>query len=391
MRLNTLLAAGALLLALHMLTHAQDRGSKSKNPPPGFGKVAGPPSPEILSDGRVIFRLLAPKASEVMLNGGWTGGRVAMSKDDKGIWSVTVGPIPSEFYWYDFIVDGVTSLDPRNKFTMRGLNIHNILMVPGKESSLYQVNDVPHGTVAGVWYESPSLKMSRRMIVYTPPGYESSKERYPVLYLLHGGGGDEFEWETAGRMPQILDNLIAQGKAKPMIVVMPNGHAAMRMSAGLGSVAGQTPNAAGAVSGGPRTLGGAFPVSLVKDLIPFVERNYRVVADQEHRAVAGLSMGGGHTMAATTQNPQAFAYIGVFSAGWGSGDTERLAAIKKGGVKLFYVACGTEDRLALESSRRLAKQLEQVGLKATYRETPGGHTWFVWRRYLSEFAPQLFR
>lgn len=391
MRLNTLLAAGALLLALLMPADAQDRGGKAKTPQPGFGKAAGPPSPEILSDQRVTFRLAAPKASEVMVNGSWPGGRAAMSKDDKGIWSVTVGPIPSEFYWYNFIVDGITSLDPMNKVTMRGLSVHNILLIPGKEASLYQVHDVPHGTVAGVWYESPSLKMSRRMIVYTPPGYESSKERYPVLYLLHGGGGDEFEWETAGRMPQILDNLIAQGKAKPMIVVMPNGHAAMRMSAGLGSVAGQTPNAAGAAGGGPRTLGGPFPVSLVKDVIPFVERIYRVVADQEHRAIAGLSMGGGHTMAAATQNPQTFAYIGVFSAGWNSGDAERLAAIKKGGVKLFYVACGTEDRLALESSRRLAKQLEQVGLKATYHETPGGHTWFVWRRYLSGFAPQLFR
>ena len=313
-----------------------------------------------------------------------------MSKDDKGIWSVTVGPIPAEFYWYNFIVDGVTSLDPMNKYTMRGLNIHNILMVPGKESSLYQVNDVPHGTVAGVWYESPTLKTTRRMMVYTPPGYESSKERYPVLYLLHGGGGDEFEWETAGRTPQILDNLIAQGKAKPMIVVMPNGHVNQRMSAGLGAVAGETPKTT-AAAGGPKMAGGAFPASLVKDVIPFVEKSYRVIADQDHRAVAGLSMGGGHTMAVTTQNPQTFAHIGVFSAGWNSGDADALAAIKKGGVKLFYVACGTEDKLAIESSRRLAKQLEQVGLQATYRETPGGHTWFVWRLYLSEFAPQLFR
>lgn len=157
MRSNTLLAAGAILLALHMPMHAQDQGGKATNPRPGFGRAAGPTSPEILSDGRVTFRLLAPKASEVMLNGGWTGGRVAMSKDDKGIWSVTVGPIQSEFYWYDFIVDGVTSQDPSNKFTMRGLNLHNILMVPGKESSLYQVNDVPHGTVGGVWYESLAL------------------------------------------------------------------------------------------------------------------------------------------------------------------------------------------------------------------------------------------
>ncbi len=250
MRPNTLLAAGALLLAMHMPAHAQDQGSNPKTPQPGFGRTAGPTSPEILSDHRVTFRLAAPKASEVMLNGGWPGGRMAMSKDDKGIWSVTVGPIPPEFYWYNFLVDGITSLDLMNKVTMRGLTMHNILIIPGKESSLYQVNDVPHGTVAGVWYESPSLKMSRRMIVYTPPGYESSKERYPVLYLLHGGGGDEFEWESAGRMPQILDNLIAQGKAKPMIVVMPNGHATMRMSAGLGSVAGQTPDAAGAAGAG---------------------------------------------------------------------------------------------------------------------------------------------
>jgi enterochelin esterase family protein len=386
MRLSILLAAGAVFMALHMPAQAQDQGGKPKNPKAGFGKTAGPLSPEIFSDQRVTFRLAAPKASEVAVNGSWPGGRAAMSKDDKGIWSVTVGPIPAEFYWYNFIVDGISALDPANKHTMRGLNIHNILMVPGKESSLYQTNDVPHGTVAAVWYESPTLKTTRRMTVYTPPGYESSTERYPVLYLLHGAGGDEFEWETAGRTPQILDNLIAQGKAKPMIVVMPNGHANQRMSAGLGPVAGQTPS-----GGGTKTLGGPFPASLVKDVIPFVEKSYRVVADQEHRAVAGLSMGGGHTMAVTTQNPEAFHYIGVFSAGWNSGDAEALAAIKKAGPKLFYVACGTEDKLAIESSRRLAKQLEQAGLKATYRETPGAHTWFVWRLYLSEFAPQLFR
>jgi enterochelin esterase family protein len=401
----TLLACTASAFAQAPAEKARPGRATPGNPESGFGGAAGPPSPEVLSDHRVTFRLAAPKASQVTLNGNWPEGRgVAMSKDDQGVWSVTVGPLKPEFWSYNFVVDGVTALDPKNNDVTHGMNVENILLISGTESSLYQVNDVPHGTVAAVWYESPSLKLTRRMLVYTPAGYESSRDRYPVLYLLHGAGGDETEWETFGRAPQILDNLIAQGKAKPMIVVMPNGHANMKMATGSGPVPGQThpvrnppPRASGAPGRGINiSLGGPFPVSLVKDVIPFVEGHYRVVADQDHRAIAGLSMGGMHTLAATTKNPRTFGYIGVFSSGVFSRSdddavAEGLAAIKRGGVRLFYVACGTEDRLVFDVNKRLVKQLEEVGLKFTYRKTPGEHTFFVWRLYLSEFAPQLFR
>jgi hypothetical protein len=197
-------------------------------PPGGPGQPQGPASPEILPDGKVVFRLASPTETPVTLSGDWPiGNNKAMTRDEKGIWSITVGPLKPEFYSYWFTLDGVRTLDPRNVFTARdGARYGSSLRIPGEGSADYQVNDVPHGTLSQVWCPSPTLDMTRRMYVYTPPGYESSgKNRYPVLYLLHGGGGDEDAWTSLGRAPQILDNLIAQGKAKPMIVVMTNGNA----------------------------------------------------------------------------------------------------------------------------------------------------------------------
>jgi enterochelin esterase family protein len=381
----------------------------------GFAGQQGPfyVSPEILADRRVTFRFLAPKASEVTLTGDWLEGMppapVPMTKDDRGIWSVTVGPLAPELWSYTFNVDGARALDPRNAFSRRnGFRVDSALLINGPESALYEEKtDVPHGTVALVWYNSSTLKMNRRMYVYTPAGYETGSARYPVLYLLHGGGGDEDAWNTLGRASVILDNLIAQGKAKPMLVVMPNGNA--NQMAAPGAVPGpgfypqalppaEAPGRGGAPGGlgrgpGPM-LADLFPESIVKDVIPFVENRYRVIPNKDNRAIAGLSAGGLHTLTATDANPTTFGYIGVFSSGFSSTDekfNQDLAAIKAGGVKLYYVACGIADPQAYKNTLNLIEQLKKVGMKYTFRESPGAHTWFNWRIYLSEFAPMLFR
>jgi enterochelin esterase family protein len=361
-------------------------------------------SPEILQDNQVTFRLRAPNATDVALNGDWPQGRgIKMTKDDQGVWSVTVGPLTPELWGYTFSVNGVSALDPGNGNVKRdGVRVDNILLIPGPLSDNYQMQDVPHGNVSMVWYNSPTLKLTRRMYVYTPPGYETGKQRYPVLYLLHGSGGDEDAWFNLGRTSQILDNLIAQGKAKPMLVVMTNGNANQKMSPGWGPVPGQSsgrgagapaaaPGATPAAGRAAAPAGPSFPESLVKDVIPFIEKNYRVIAKKDSRAIAGLSMGGGHTIAASNANPAMFSYIGVMSMGTRNDITKELTAIKKAGAKLYYVGCGASDSICLEGSRNLTSLLKKVDLKYVYNESTGGHSWFNWRIYLNQLAPMLFQ
>lgn len=377
--------------------------------PVGPRRDFGPVSPEVLADGRVSLRLLAPDALDVRLNGDWEGGMgVPMIKDEKGVWSATVGPLAPELWGYTFSVDGVRALDPRNPDSKRdGSRLDSILLVPGPASSLYAMKDVPHGRVSQVWYASPTLKMTRRMYVYTPPGYETGREEYPVLYLLHGGGGDEDAWTTLGRTNMILDNLIAQGQAKPMIVVMPNGNA--NQSVGQGTayqrpMAPATPVPAPAAPARPAApappagagplFQNAFPESIVRDIIPFMEKHFRARKDKDGRALAGLSMGGGHTVTATNANPGTFGWIGVFSAGVRNIDEtleKQFAALKKSGVRLYYVGCGVKDPLAYSGTQTLVEVLKKNGFAYQYKETPGGHTWANWRIYLSDLAPRLFR
>ena len=391
---------------------------------PAAGRAAGagmaqqgPPSPQILPDGRATISLSAPKAAEVVLNGDWPGGQnVAMTKNAEGVWSVTVGPLEPELWGYTFSVDGVRTLDPRNSNTKRdGARYDNILLIPGPASDVYAWKDVPHGNVHIVWYPSPSLKMAaRRMYIYTPPGYEGGSARYPVLYLLHGGGGDEDAWMTLGRANMIMDNLIAQGKAKPFIVVMTNGNANQVVSQGYAMgppPAPQAPRAAGAgapgAAAGARAAGAAatpppdapvatqaFPESLIKDVIPYIEKHYRVIANKDNRAIAGLSMGGGHTLAATMNHPGVFGYIGVLSSGArniGPAFEKQLEAVKAGGVKLYYVGCGLKDTGALEGSKNLIATLNKHGIKNMMKETPGAHTWFTWRILLADFGQLFFK
>ncbi|UCG87844.1 MAG: esterase [Gemmatimonadota bacterium] len=351
-------------------------------------------SPELHPDNTVTFRIMAPRASEVRVRGEWMPGfgtSEALIPSDSGLWSVTIGPLMPEFYGYSFLVDSVPVLDPLNGLIKRdGVRNASVLLVPGEESDLYAVKDVPHGTLSKVWYASPTLKMTRRMYVYTPPGYEESSGSYPVFYLLHGGGGDEDAWTTLGRVPQILDNLIASGTARPMIVVMTNGNA--YQAAGPGdapAVTGDTPEAPIDRS----QYAGKFEESLVKDVIPYVESHYRVVANKENRAIAGLSMGGGHTIRTTNSNPGMFGYIGVFSAGAREPDEDfgrQIDALKESGVYLYWIGCGVDD-FVYESTQNLLAVLDEHEFEHTYYENSGGHTWANWRIYLSVLAPQLFR
>ncbi len=375
-------------------------------------------SPETLPDKRVTFRLLAPKAGAVVLNGNWEQGtNIAMTKDDQGIWSVTVGPLGDQLWAYSFNVDGVKVMDPGNgEYQRDGQRYDNLLMIAGPASDAWTFKpDVPHGTMAAVWYPSAILKQpGRRMYVYTPPGYESSTAKYPVFYLLHGGGGDEDAWTTMGRANIILDNLIAAGKAKPMIVVMPNGNATQTVSQGYAY--GPTPPARavvapapppvqaaqarpGAAAPGaapaprpPQVYEGSYPHSLVAEVVPFIEKHYRVLPGKDNRAIAGLSMGGGHTVQATNNNPGAFGWIGVWSAG--GQDTPEFAAaltkVKDAGVKHYWIGVGTTD-FALRGSETLKQVAEKVGLPMSYHTAPGAHFWFIWRQFLSDFATILFR
>jgi enterochelin esterase family protein len=355
-------------------------------------------SPEIHEDLQVSFRIFAPDAHDVSMRGGWMeswGASEALVKNDTGLWTLTLGPLEPEIYTYTFSVDGITLMDPANIRVMRdGRRYASMLLVPGEASLLYEVKDVPHGTLQKIWYDSPTLELSRRMYVYTPPGYESGSDKYPVLYLLHGGGGDEDAWSTLGRTCQIMDNLIAEGRATPMIVVMTNGNP------GDAASPGEAPPRKAEQGDIFRMGSGAFEKSLVQDVIPFMEKHFMALSGREHRAVSGLSIGGMQTITLSFDHTEHFDYIGVMSMGipeprpdgrnWFQDVDERMNNLSSKGYKLYWIACGTDDFL-YEAARNLVGKLEEHSLEYTYRESSGGHTWSNWRLYLSEFAPLLFK
>ncbi|WP_321373193.1 alpha/beta hydrolase-fold protein [uncultured Draconibacterium sp.] len=359
-------------------------------------------SPEILKDNSVIFRLNAPEAKSVKLQGtmntGWEG--LEMNKNQDGIYEIKIGPVDPEIYVYTFQVDGVSILDPSNNIVTRdGSHIESSLVISGEKTDVYDVKDVPHGNVSAVWYPAEKLGMTRRCMVYTPPGYESSKKSYPVLYLLHGGGGDEEAWLGRGRANYILDNLIAQGKAEPMIIVIPNGNLMATSAPGETPLELRTKQNQQEMGTPAAMVGEKMQHSLVEDLLPFIEANYRVNKNKEGRAIAGLSMGGYQTLKTSNLYPDMFDYIGVMSMGVYTsvddgfnkeGFKSKIEAIKKADPKLYWIGCGTDDflyQLALD----LMKIYDEVGLDYKYRESSGGHTWNNWRLYLSEFAPMLFK
>jgi enterochelin esterase family protein len=393
-----------------LLASASAAGQQPTTPaaaPAAMPQFRMPPrivSPEILPDNKVTFRVYAKDATKITLTGEWQSGPNSIEtlvKGDTGMFMLTVGPLKPELYGYTFNVDGVSTIDPNNIQVRRdGTRYGSFFIIPGAESDLYfQKNGVPHGNVSKVWYNSPVLGMERRVYVYTPSGYEKADKKYPVFYLLHGAGGDEDAWTNMGRAAQIMDNLIAQGKAKPMIVVMTNGNA---NQSGAQNDVTDTPVQGDAMAA-YRKLAGKFEAHLVKDLIPFIEKNYNVLTGKDNRAIAGLSMGGMHTQTITNDNPGMFSYIGVFSMGimnFGQQnqdpaklDQERetkIEALKKSGYKLYWIGVGKDD-FVYQSVIQLRSTLDKHNFKYVYRESTGGHTWSNWRIYLSEFAPQLFK
>jgi enterochelin esterase-like enzyme len=380
----------AALIALTTTAFAQGRGN------------AGPQvlSPEVQEDRKITFRILAPQAQAVRLNasdipGVPFGPGAALTKGQNGVWEITVGPVPAGAYRYSFVVDGVATIDPRNPATSESNNNSwSLVYVPGSDA--FDIRNVPHGSVAEVSYYSTALKAFRRMHVYTPPGYETSSRKYPVFYLLHGAGDSDDSWSSVGRAGFILDNLIAARSAKPMIVVMPAGHTR--------------------APGNPITSapGDPFVNDFVSDVMPYVEKNYRVSSDRANTAIAGLSMGGSQTLNIAMSRPDRFAYIGVYSSGLlgvfsvgGRGGAAAAAAAgpeewekrnaaalnstsMKKGLKLFWFSTGKDDFLVNNTVATVAL-FKKHGYTPVYKESAGGHTWLNWREYLNAFAPQLFQ
>ena len=382
-------AFGLAAIILTSVAHAQPAAVAPRGRGPQGPQVI---SPEVSAERKITFRILAPKAESVRLSAGDIpdmGQGKQMTKGTNGVWEVTIGPVEPGAYRYNFNLDGVSVIDPRNPSTSESAgNTWSLVVVPG--SDFMDARDVPRGAVAAITYYSKSLKRFRRMHVYTPPGYELGQGQFPVFYLLHGAGDCDDSWTSVGRAGFILDNLIAAGKAKPMVVVMPAGHA------------------------GPFRFGGSRPAvdefaqDFMNDIMPYIEKNYRVFTDRPHRAIAGLSMGGMQTLNIGIPNLDKFAYLGVFSSGvftmggrggnpdsnapsWEQQNQANLdnADLKKD-LKLVWFATGKEDFL-IQTSRATVEMLKKHGFDVVFKETGGAHTWINWRDYLLEFAPQLFQ
>jgi enterochelin esterase family protein len=346
-------------------------------------------SPEVLPDHRVIVRFYAPQAREVRIS--FERGASSLSKGDNGVWEATIGPLDPGSYRYGFAVDGASVTDPSNIETERMQVVtRSILHVPG--AAFMDTRPVPHGAISVVTYYSTVLGKFRRFHIYTPPGYEANQQKFPVLYLLHGANESDQSWSTVGRAGFILDNLIAEGTAVPMIVVMPNGH-----------VDQTPPNVAwGVPMSGPLPLRGElvdFAKEFSTEIIPYVESHYRTIADRPHRAIAGLSMGGTQTLNLAIADPGRFSAVGVFSSGILVGsvpgwEQDHLSVLDKPvlkkGVKTIWFKTGSEDPF-ISNTKATVEMLKRHGFSVIFTESSGGHSWVNWRNYLHEFAPQLFR
>ena len=369
-------------------------------------------SPQVHPDKRVTFRIYAPKASKVSLDGDWipqgrgTGG--PLTRDAQGIWSITVGPLAPDFYMYTLTVDDVPTIDPQNRDVKQGYNpLKNILYVPGEEADFEATRPVPHGDVRTVWYDSPTLGGARRMHVYTPPDYDTCETTYPVLYLIHGGGDDDRAWSTIGRAGFIMDNLLAAGLVQPQVVVMPDGHVPHPPGFSL-RLTGADRTDPAAIKRRIDTISklhDTFVEDLLTTIMPLVETRYRIRADRDHRAIAGLSMGGAETLRVAPSHLDLFSHMGVFSMGLqvgidGGVNTnfeERNAAFfadpaeTNARLKLFYIASGDNDVVVTDGPRPLSETLARHGIEHIFNESTGGHVWINWRLYLRDFAQLLFR
>jgi enterochelin esterase family protein len=374
------------LSLISSLSLAQD--TKPASPPP----QAPPPAlitPEVHSDNSVTFRFRAPNAQEVKVTREGATQPLVMQKDDAGVWTVNTAPLPPDYYGYSIVVDGQRSIDPYNSLLKPNLlSTENMVHVQGPPSLPWELNDVPHGEVHHHFYRSAVANDDRDFYVYTPPGYDlAAKKTYPVLYLLHGYSDDASGWTAVGRANIILDNLIAQGKTKPMIVVMPLGYGTMEViRAGWGGISNRPEVREQNLT--------KFREALLTEVMPKVEGEYRITKDHNSRAIAGLSMGGSESLLTGLNNLDTFAWVGAFSAGGlpdpFDKDFPGLDASANQKLHLLWVACGTDDRL-ITANRNLREWLKTKSIQHTDIETPGRHTWMVWRRNLAEFSELLFR
>jgi len=348
-------------------------------------------SPEVASDRRVTFRLRAPEAKAVTVSGDF-GADAEMRKGEDGIWSVTIGPLTPEMYVYYFTVDGVRLTDPSNPQLKIGYvttTTTSLLTVPGEKPAFYEVQNVPHGEIRNLLYWSRSSGVTRELTVYVPPGYDEARNRrYPVLYLLHGFANDHHSWHRYGRANDILDNMLAERKIEPFLVVMPLGYGGAKVN---GDGTGIAPEAD--VRGDPAL----YERDLLEDIIPLIDRKYRTTADRRHRAIVGFSMGGGQAGRFGLRHLETFSHVGIMSAGMAAGaDGGPVATLAANSAKtnklidLLWIACGKEDT-ALKGAKSLHEALDQAQIEHTYLETDGAHHWRVWRRYLHDLAPLLFK
>lgn len=404
--LERLTLAAVAALAIAVLLGAQTPPAAAI---PGRGGRGAPPapirSPEVNPDRTVTFRLRAPQAPSVELVGEVLQGKgpQAMTKGDDGVWSITIGPLPPEIWIYNFRVAGVELPDPNNISIMPRATptaISSFVEVPGDGPAFYDARPVPHGQVRMVLYESKSMGVDRYMWVYTPPGYDASNAKYPVYYLLHGNGETQTGWVANGRANIILDNLIADGKAVPMVVVMPHGHAIQSASVGPFAVVPQ-----------PGTPGlrnyTMFTDEFLHQIIPSVEKNFRVYTDADHRALGGLSMGAMQSIAIGIAHPELFHYVLAYSGGFGGLGVENSAADAatqspwkelladpsqaKKSFRLLFLGSGQQESGLLDTGRHLVKLLQEKGVNAQWADYPGGHVFSVWRNDLHDTAPLLFR
>jgi enterochelin esterase-like enzyme len=370
-----------LCVPLVIATAQQSKPAVPPQPPPPLV------SPEVHADGSVTFRFAAPNAKEVKLDR--EGAEPApMQKDEQGVWSLTSAPLSPDYYGYSFVADGVRSLDPLNHWLVPNLiSPGNSVHVPGPSSLPWELNNVEYGEIHHHFYRSKVASDDRDYYVYTPAGYDpAAKKTYPVLYLLHGFSDDASGWTAVGLANVVLDNLIAQGKAKPMIVVMPLGYGTMEF-VHLGWDAWSHPDM--------RQLNfDKFRAALLTEVMPRAENEYRITKDRNARAVAGLSMGGSESLLTGLNNLNKFSWIGAFSSGGipedFQADFPALDAKANPQIRLLWIACGTEDHL-ITVNRSFREWLKSKGVQHTDIETPGQHTWMVWRRNLAEFAALLFR
>lgn len=357
-------------------------------------------SPVINKNNSVTFLLDAPHAQKVHVIGDWcedASGKM-MEKDKSGIWTFTTDVLPSEMYTYRYVVDDVVIIDPSNPFVCRDVgNLFSKFYINGGVADYYQVHDVPHGTVSELWYHSDSLGMNRRLQVYTPPYYQKTDRKYPVLYLLHGSGGDENAWVELGHVARIMDNLIAEGKVKPMIVVMPNGNPGKQAAPGeTDENLTYRPVMSNYLPGFKKGMYEiAFP-----EIVNFVDASYKTIPDKAHRAIAGLSMGGFHALTISANYPDLFDYIGLFSAGFPDSESsiqayshldEKIRKQCESGCKLYWVGCGKDDIFKLyPKSEDFVRKLKSNGCNAVFHGSDKGHVWSNWRQYLLVFVVQLF-